>query len=72
VIERQEDFLLGVGPLKALELTEVAQKLGVSVSVISRLVSNKYVKHPPGSILLGSSFKGGPRGATAGSRSLGQ
>jgi RNA polymerase sigma-54 factor len=44
MVERQEDFLLGVGPLKALELTEVAQKLGVSVSVISRLVSNKYVK----------------------------
>jgi RNA polymerase sigma-54 factor len=48
VVERQEDFLLGVGPLKALELTEVAQKLGVSVSVISRLVSNKYVKTPTG------------------------
>jgi RNA polymerase sigma-54 factor len=48
VVERQEDFLLGVGPLKALELTEVAQKLGVSISVISRLVSNKYVKTPAG------------------------
>ncbi len=48
VIERQEEFLLGVGPLKALEITEVAQRLGVSVSVISRLVSNKYVKTPNG------------------------
>jgi len=70
VVERQEDFLLGVGPLKALELTEVAQKLGVSVSVISRLVSNKYVKTPTGIYPLRFFFQRRSKGGYSGEQVL--
>ncbi len=48
LIERQEEFLLGKGPLKALTLGELAQGLDVSLSTVSRVVSNKYVKTPTG------------------------
>ncbi len=48
IIERQEDFLLGKGPLKAMSLSHVAERLGVSLSTLSRLVSSKYAKTPTG------------------------
>ncbi|MFN3599126.1 MAG: RNA polymerase subunit sigma-54 [Aquificaceae bacterium] len=48
IVERQEDFLLGKGPLKTLTLSQVAQKAGVSLSTLSRLVSKKYAKTPTG------------------------
>ncbi len=48
LVERQEEFLLGKGPLKALSLGELAQELNVSISTVSRAISNKYVKTPVG------------------------
>ncbi|WP_448588619.1 RNA polymerase factor sigma-54 [Thermocrinis sp.] len=48
IVERQEGFLLGKDPLKALTLGELAQELGVSLSAVSRAISNKYVKTPVG------------------------
>ncbi|MFN4012985.1 MAG: RNA polymerase subunit sigma-54 [Aquificaceae bacterium] len=48
IVERQEDFLLGRGPLKTLTLSQVAQRAGVSLSTLSRLVSRKYAKTPTG------------------------
>ncbi|MFN3946544.1 MAG: RNA polymerase subunit sigma-54 [Aquificaceae bacterium] len=48
VVERQENFLLGRGPLKTLTLSYVAQKADVNVSTVSRVVSRKYAKTPTG------------------------
>jgi len=48
LVERQKEFLLGKGPLRALNLGELAQELNVSLSTVSRVVSNKYVKTPVG------------------------
>ena len=48
VIETQEEFLKGEGNLKSLMVKDVAYKLGVSESTVSRLINSKYVKTPQG------------------------
>ena len=48
IIEVQRDFLLGEGSLKGLLVKNVAQKLDVSESTVSRLINSKYVKTPQG------------------------
>jgi RNA polymerase sigma-54 factor len=48
IIEVQGDFLRGEGNLKSLLVKDVAQKLGVSESTVSRLINSKYVKTPQG------------------------
>jgi len=48
IISTQEEFLKGEGNLKSLMVKDVAQKLGVSESTVSRLINSKYVKTPQG------------------------
>jgi len=48
IIEVQGDFLRGEGNLKSLLVKDVAHKLGVSESTVSRLINSKYVKTPQG------------------------
>ena len=48
IIETQEGFLKGEGNLKSLLVKDVAEKVGVSESTVSRLISSKYVKTPQG------------------------
>ncbi len=48
IIRVQEKFLRGEGELRALLVKDVARKLGVSESTVSRLVNSKYVKTPQG------------------------
>lgn len=48
ILDTQEGFLKGKGNLRSLTLKETAQRLGVSESTVSRLVSSKYVKTPQG------------------------
>ncbi len=48
VIEVQGQFLRGEGNLKALMVKDVAAKLGISESTVSRLINSKYVKTPQG------------------------
>ncbi len=48
IIRVQEKFLKGEGELRALLVKDVARKLGVSESTVSRLVNSKYVKTPQG------------------------
>ncbi|MFN7064981.1 MAG: RNA polymerase subunit sigma-54 [Aquificaceae bacterium] len=48
IVQRQSDFMLSKGPLRSLTLGQVAQKAGVSISTVSRIVSRKYAKTPVG------------------------
>jgi len=48
IIRVQEEFLKGEGELKTLMVKDVAGKLGVSESTVSRLINSKYVKTPQG------------------------
>ncbi|MDQ7038649.1 MAG: RNA polymerase factor sigma-54 [Aquificota bacterium] len=48
IIEVQGDFLKGEGNLRTLLVKDVASKLGVSESTVSRLINSKYVKTPQG------------------------
>lgn len=48
IVKRQEDFLLGKGPLKAMSLSLASKELGVSISTLSRLVGSKHAKTPTG------------------------
>ncbi len=48
IIEVQGEFLKGEGNLKTLLVKDVASKLGVSESTVSRLINSKYVKTPQG------------------------
>ncbi|MEN3027886.1 MAG: RNA polymerase subunit sigma-54 [Aquificaceae bacterium] len=48
ILERQAGFMLGKEPLRSLTLGEVAEKSGVSLSTVSRVVSKKYARTPVG------------------------
>jgi len=48
IIGVQRDFLLGEGPLKGLLMKDIAAKLGISESTLSRICNSKYVKTPVG------------------------
>ncbi len=48
IIEVQGEFLKGEGSLRSLMVKDVAQKLGISESTVSRLINSKYVKTPQG------------------------
>ncbi len=48
IIRVQGKFLKGEGELRSLLVKDVARKLGVSESTVSRLVNSKYVKTPQG------------------------
>ena len=56
----QKDFLdLGAAHLRPLMRQDIADKLGMSVSTVSRAVKDKYVQTPRGIIPLSSFFSGG-------------
>lgn len=49
IVERQEDFLRrGIRYLKPLTLKDIAEKVGVHESTVSRATANKYVQTPRG------------------------
>ncbi len=48
IVNVQKDFLLGEGPLKGLLMKDVARKLEISESTLSRICNSKYVKTPVG------------------------
>ncbi len=48
IIEVQGAFLKGEGELRSLMVKDVARKLDVSESTVSRLINSKYVKTPQG------------------------
>ncbi len=48
IIRVQEPFLKGEGNLRSLLVKDVANKLGISESTVSRLINSKYVKTPQG------------------------
>lgn len=48
ILERQEGFLLKGEPLKSLSLSQVAERAGVSLSTVSRIVRRKYARTPMG------------------------
>jgi len=59
IVEKQKEFLeRGAGYLKPLTLKEVAGKLGLHQSTISRVTSNKYMETPRGIFKLKYFFSG--------------
>jgi len=59
LVKHQRDFLdRGTKHLKPLKMQEVADKLGLHVSTISRTISDKYVQAPRGIFSLKSFFTG--------------
>jgi len=48
IIEVQGPFLMGEGNLRTLMVKDVASKLNISESTVSRLINSKYVKTPQG------------------------
>ncbi len=64
VARHQRDFFLkGKRYLKPLLMKDLAEELGIDVSIVSRAVSGKYVDCPQGIIPLRSLFTGGYRTA---------
>jgi RNA polymerase sigma-54 factor len=60
LVEIQRDFLeKGSSSLKPLVLREIAERIGVHESTVSRVVSNKYVETPKGIISLKDFFATG-------------
>jgi len=60
IVEIQKGFLEhGISHLQALKMVDVAERVGVHVSTISRAISGKYVQTPRGIFDLKSFFTGG-------------
>lgn len=59
ILERQGEFMeVGIPGLKPLKMQEVADKIGVHVSTVSRAVADKYVETPQGTYPLKFFFVG--------------
>lgn len=56
VLEWQNGFFNENKPLVPMTMTDVAQKLGIHVSTVSRAVNGKYIQYPGGSILMKNLF----------------
>ncbi len=56
VLEWQADYFAGQAPLKPMTMTEIAGKLHVHTSTVSRSVQNKYLQSPKETILFKSLF----------------
>lgn len=57
IIEKQGDYFLNPNtPLKPMTMIEIANKIGVHESTVSRMTKNKYVKAPMGTIHLRTLF----------------
>ena len=53
IVDEQRDFLdKGISQLKPLTLQQVASRIGMHESTVSRVTSNKYVQTPRGVFLL--------------------
>ncbi|HHX87263.1 MAG TPA: RNA polymerase sigma-54 factor, partial [Firmicutes bacterium] len=64
IVELQQEFLdRGIKHLKPLTLKEVAQRLGIHESTVSRATSNKYMQTPRGLFPLKFFFSSGVAGA---------
>lgn len=64
IVEFQQEFLdRGIKHLKPLTLKEVAQRLGIHESTVSRATSNKYIQTPRGLFPLKFFFSSGVTGA---------
>jgi RNA polymerase sigma-54 factor len=70
IVEAQKDFFKkGAGQLKPLRMQEVARKVGVHVSTVSRAIASKYMQTPQGIFEMRYFFAGGSarEGGTAAS-----
>lgn len=60
IVERQRDYLdFGVNHLRPLKMQEIADKLGIHVSTVSRAISDKHAQTPRGIVPLKFFFTGG-------------
>jgi len=60
IVETQKEFLKkGTTYLKPLRMQEVARKVGVHVSTVSRAIANKYMQTPQGIVEMRYFFSGG-------------
>lgn len=56
IIERQQEYLEGSGQLRPMTMSDVAEKMSVHPSTVSRAIKGKYVQYPSGTILLKELF----------------
>ena len=66
VLEMQEEYFLGAGPLAPMTMEQVAGRLGVNISTVSRAVQGKYISFGGGAILLRSLFSAALPGSAGG------
>ena len=52
ILEVQKPFFEGAGELKAMTMSELAEKLEIHPSTVSRAVGSKYLQYPGGVILM--------------------
>lgn len=67
IVEAQREFLKkGTPHVQPLRMQEVARKIGVHVSTVSRAISNKYMQTPQGIFAMRYFFSGGTLGNNGG------
>lgn len=62
IVDMQQDFFKqGLASLRPLRMQDVADRVGVHVSTVSRAISDKYIQTPSGAYALKYFFTGGTR-----------
>lgn len=52
ILKSQEEFLEGTGFLKPMTMTDVAERIGIHTSTVSRAIKGKYIQYPCGTVLM--------------------
>lgn len=70
IAEVQTEYLCGTGPLRPLTMGQIAEKLGIHTSTVSRALKEKWLQYPGGMIPAKTLFSVGlPSGGAAGNAS---
>ena len=56
IVENQKNYFLNKGKLETMKMSEVANKLNIHVSTVSRAVKGKYLQYPGGTVALRDLF----------------
>lgn len=56
IISYQNNFFIGKGPLQAMAMKDIAEKMEIHISTLSRAIKGKYIQYPAGTMLMKDLF----------------
>lgn len=71
IVALQPEYLEGIGYLRPMTMSDVAEQIGIHTSTVSRAIRGKYIQCPRGTILMKSLFSASVSTADVGEDSVG-